>query len=64
MVGDDVVDEVAAHGAWVAEVADLDGRAAGGEDAWAAVHGEAFEVDGDVDAGLAGELCDLGVAHE
>ena len=57
-VGDEIVDEIGAHGGGIAEVADLDGRGALGKNAGAAASGVAHQVHRDVDFKLAAEFGD------
>jgi len=61
MVGDQIVHIAGAHGAGIAEVADLDGSGPLGKDAGAIVFGEPLQVHCNVHFELAAEFGDLPV---
>ena len=61
-IGDDVIDEIGAHGSGIAEIAHLDRRGTMGENARAAIEREAFEIDRDVDLELVKQLRRLVIA--
>ena len=62
-VGEDVIHEIRAHGAGKAEIIDLDGRRAAGENIRTGILGVAHQVDGDVDAHFARQRRDTRLVH-